>query len=161
MPDLSDNTRGIASGLMFFLAACCGLIVANLYYSQPLVGPISASLGMSPEASGLIVTLTQIGYVVGLLLVVPLADRLENRALISAMVLLLALALVGTALSESALEFLLCSLIIGIGAVAVHAPPSFQAKNAERSGQRVQSTHPCRPSEEQRSQCRRRLRRSR
>ena len=106
MPDLSDNTRGIASGLMFFLAACCGLIVANLYYSQPLVGPISASLGMSPEASGLIVTLTQIGYVVGLLLVVPLADRLENRALISAMVLLLALALVGTALSESALEFL-------------------------------------------------------
>ncbi|MCC4259106.1 MFS transporter [Pseudomonas aestusnigri] len=139
MPDLSDNTRGIASGLMFFLATCCGLIVANLYYSQPLVGPISASLGMSPEASGLIVTLTQIGYVVGLLLVVPLADRLENRALISAMVLLLALALVGTAFSESALEFLLCSLIIGIGAVAVQiiVPLAAHLASPERRGQVV------------------------
>lgn len=111
--------RGIATGLMFFLAACCGVIVANLYYAQPLVGPVSASLGLNPQASGLIVTLTQIGYVIGLVLVVPLADRLENRKLISAMVLLLALALLGTALSDSALTFLLCSLVIGIGAVAV------------------------------------------
>lgn len=139
MPELSDSTRGIASGLMFFLATCCGVIVANLYYSQPLVGPISASLGMSPEASGLIVTLTQIGYVIGLLLVVPLADRLENRALISAMVLLLAMALVGTALSESAFGFLLCSLIIGVGAVAVQiiVPLSAHLASPERRGQVV------------------------
>ncbi len=65
--------RGITTGLMFFLAACCGVIVANLYYAQPLVGPVSASLGLDPQASGLIVTLTQIGYVIGLVLVVPLA----------------------------------------------------------------------------------------
>lgn len=116
---LVSGSRGIATGLMFFLATCCGVIVANLYYAQPLVGPISASLGIDPQASGLIVTLTQIGYVIGLLLIVPLADRLENRALISAMVLLLALALLGTALSASAVSFLLCSLVIGVGAVAV------------------------------------------
>ena len=119
MSNVPENSRGIANGLMCFLAACCGLIVANIYYAQPLVGPISLSLGMTPEASGLIVTLTQIGYVIGLLLVVPLADRLENRSLISAMVLLLALASLGTALSDSPLTFLACSLVIGIGAVAV------------------------------------------
>lgn len=119
MPNVPENSRGIANGLMCFLAACCGLIVANIYYAQPLVGPISLSLGMTPEASGLIVTLTQIGYVIGLLLVVPLADRLENRSLISAMVLLLALVSLGTALSDSSLTFLACSLVIGIGAVAV------------------------------------------
>ncbi|MEL0167416.1 MAG: MFS transporter [Pseudomonadaceae bacterium] len=136
---MSDNSRGIARGLMFFLAACCGLIVANLYYAQPLIGPISLSLGMTPEASGLIVTLTQIGYVIGLLLIVPLADRLENRSLISAMVLLLALASLGTALSDSSLAFLACSLVIGIGAVAVQIIVPFAAHLAapERRGQVV------------------------
>lgn len=139
MSKVPDNSRGIANGLMFFLAACCGLIVANLYYSQPLIGPISLALGMTPEASGLIVTLTQIGYVVGLLLVVPLADRLENRALISAMVLLLALASLGTALSESSMAFLACSLVIGIGAVAVQiiVPLAAHLAAPERRGQVV------------------------
>lgn len=139
MSKVPDNSRGIANGLMFFLAACCGLIVANLYYSQPLIGPISVALGMTPEASGLIVTLTQIGYVVGLLLVVPLADRLENRSLISAMVLLLALASLGTALSESSMAFLACSLVIGIGAVAVQiiVPLAAHLATPERRGQVV------------------------
>lgn len=139
MSKVLDNSRGIANGLMFFLAACCGLIVANLYYSQPLIGPISMALGMTPEASGLIVTLTQIGYVVGLLLVVPLADRLENRSLISAMVLLLALASLGTALSESSMAFLACSLVIGIGAVAVQiiVPLAAHLATPERRGQVV------------------------
>lgn len=139
MSKVLDNSRGIANGLMFFLAACCGLIVANLYYSQPLIGPISMALGMTPEASGLIVTLTQIGYVVGLLLVVPLADRLENRSLISAMVLLLALASLGTALSESSMAFLACSLVIGVGAVAVQiiVPLAAHLATPERRGQVV------------------------
>lgn len=139
MSKVPDNSRGIANGLMFFLAACCGLIVANLYYSQPLIGPISLALGMTPEASGLIVTLTQIGYVLGLLLVVPLADRLENRSLISAMVLLLALASLGTALSESSMAFLACSLVIGIGAVAVQiiVPLAAHLATPERRGQVV------------------------
>lgn len=139
MSKVSDNSRGIANGLMFFLAACCSLIVANIYYAQPLIGPISASLGMSPEISGLIVTLTQIGYVIGLLLVVPLADRLENRALISSMVLVLAIALLGTALSGSALSFLACSLVIGVGAVAVQiiVPLAAHLATPERRGQVV------------------------
>ena len=51
----------ISARMTFFLALCCGLIVANLYYSQPLAGPISQALNMSPESAGLIVTLTQIG----------------------------------------------------------------------------------------------------
>ena len=63
------------------LAFACGLIAANIYYAQPLIGPISADLGLSEQAGGLIVTLTQIGYGVGLLLVVPLGDLFENRRL--------------------------------------------------------------------------------
>lgn len=47
--------------MIILLAAAAGIIVANLYYAQPLIGPISAATGISPGAAGLIVTLTQIG----------------------------------------------------------------------------------------------------
>lgn len=49
----------IASGwLTFLLAVSCGLIVANIYYAQPLIGPISVELGLSPRSAGLIVSMT-------------------------------------------------------------------------------------------------------
>ena len=51
----------ISRGMVALLAGACGLIVASLYYAQTLVGPISAATGLSPEAAGLIVTLTQAG----------------------------------------------------------------------------------------------------
>ena len=51
-------------------AAACGFIVANIYYAQPLIAPIAAELGLPPRSAGLIVTLTQLGYGAGLLLIV-------------------------------------------------------------------------------------------
>lgn len=64
----------ISAGMVRLLATAAGLIVANLYYAQTLVGPISTATGLSPEAAGLIVTLTQLGYALGLLFIVPLGD---------------------------------------------------------------------------------------
>ncbi|MGO6905906.1 MFS transporter, partial [Rhizobium ruizarguesonis] len=57
--------RALSPWLTFLFAAACGLVAANLYYGQPLAGPISADLGFTPAATGLIVTLTQIGYGLG------------------------------------------------------------------------------------------------
>ena len=68
--------------LTLLLAIACGLTAANLYYAQPLVGPISAELGLSPHSAGLIVTMAQLGYGAGLLLIVPLGDLIENRRLV-------------------------------------------------------------------------------
>ena len=105
--------------LILLLAVVSGLIVANIYYAQPLVGPISTSLGLSSSVAGLIVTATQIGYGLGLLFVVPLGDLLENRRLVVASLCLATLALFGAGLSHHAAPFLLCALLIGIGSVAV------------------------------------------
>ncbi|OLP52661.1 MFS transporter [Rhizobium rhizosphaerae] len=105
--------------LTLILAAACGLIVANLYYAQPLVGPISRDLGLSPAASGLIVTLTQIGYGLGLLLIVPLGDLIENKRLILTMLLLDALAVLGAGLFNQAAPFLSAALLIGLCSVSV------------------------------------------
>ena len=79
--DLPDDPSSISSWITFLLALSCGLIVANIYYAQPLVGPIAAELGLSPKAAGLVVTMTQIGYGVGLFFIVPLGDLVENRRL--------------------------------------------------------------------------------
>lgn len=119
--------RAMPAWLVPLLAAACGILVANLYYAQPLIGPISQSLGMSPAAAGLIVTLAQAGYGLGLLLIVPLGDLLENRRLIVCVVAACAVALAGAALSTSALPFLLTALAIGACTVAAQILVPFAA----------------------------------
>jgi predicted MFS family arabinose efflux permease len=117
--DPAPNAPTLSSGMMALLAAASGLIVANIYYAQPLIGPISAALNLPTRAAGLIVTLMQVGYGAGLLLIAPLADRLENRRLALAAIALATLGLLGAGLSREAAPFLLCALLIGLGSVAV------------------------------------------
>lgn len=122
--------KTISPLMTFMFAAACGLVAANLYYGQPLAGPISQSLGFTPAATGLIVTLTQIGYGLGLLLIVPLGDLLENRRLALTLVALAAVALVGAAFAWSPSLFLLASLCIGLASVAVQVLVPFAAHMA-------------------------------
>ncbi len=109
----------VPRGMTLLLAASCGLIAANIYYAQPLAGPISASLGLSHAGAGLIVTMTQLGYGAGLLFIVPLGDLVENRRLILGVTALATLALLGAALAPGAGVFLAAALLIGLGSVAV------------------------------------------
>ncbi|MBU7319869.1 MFS transporter [Paenibacillus oleatilyticus] len=110
--------KNIPTWLTVLLATACGIIVANLYYAQPLIGLISSSIGLSESSAGFIVTLTQIGYVVGLLFIVPLGDLVENRRLIVVSLLLTAVALAAAAMAKQPLLFLAASLFIGLGSVA-------------------------------------------
>ncbi|MFA8303198.1 MFS transporter [Paenibacillus alvei] len=125
--------KNIPTWLTVLLAAACGIIVANLYYAQPLVGVISSSIGLSANSSGFIVTLTQIGYVVGLLFVVPMGDIVENKRLIVISLLLTAVALVITAVSKQAFPFLAASFVIGLGSVAAQVLVPFASYLASES----------------------------
>jgi len=121
------TSSGLSAGLTFVMAAACGLIAANLYYAQPLAGPIAAAIGLPVHATGLIVTLTQIGYGLGLLFLVPLGDLVENRRLILIMIGIVTLALIAAGLSSTPGPFLAASLAIGLGAVAVQMIVPFAA----------------------------------
>lgn len=114
----TSEGKHIPSWIIFLLATACGLIVANLYYAQTLVGPISTATGLSPGAAGLIVTVTQIGYVLGLLFIVPLSDIIENRRLVVTSLVVVIAALVAATLASNAILFLTASLFIGLGSVA-------------------------------------------
>jgi predicted MFS family arabinose efflux permease len=122
----SDQTA-LPTWLTLLFATACGLIVANIYYAQPLIGPIAASLDLSPQTAGLIVTMGQIGYGLGLLLIVPLADLFENKRLILISLGLCIVALVCAGLATQAAPFLVASLFIGLGAVAVQIIVPFAA----------------------------------
>lgn len=118
-PDAARPAPTMTTRLAVLLSAACGLIVANLYYAQPLAGLIGPALGLSPAAAGLIVTLTQLGYGLGLLLIVPLGDLVENRGLILLLSASGIAALLGAALAGSPALFLGASLCIGLSSVSV------------------------------------------
>ena len=109
----------LSAALTFLLALSCGMVAANLYYVQPLVGLISRDYGVSLAASGVLVTVTQLGYAVGLVLIVPLGDILENRRLILVMLGAVVVALLAAFWAPSVAVFMLASLTIGLSSSAV------------------------------------------
>ncbi|AKK00550.1 MFS transporter [Pseudomonas chlororaphis] len=114
------KTSASLSGLMVaFLAFCCGAVVANLYYAQPIVELIAPQIGLSSAKASLIVSLTQFGYALGLLFLVPLADLLENRRLVVGLTLAAGVSLLLAGLSQTPSMFLVFSLLIGLTSVAV------------------------------------------
>ncbi|MDD9265780.1 MFS transporter [Paenibacillus sp. GCM10023248] len=122
-----NQDNRISSWMMFLLAAACGLIVANLYYAQPLVGPIRLATGLSAAAAGFIVTVTQIGYVAGLLFIVPLSDVMENRRLTKIMLMVAVGALLTAGLAPNAPLFFIAALFIGIASVVAQILVPFAA----------------------------------
>lgn len=131
--------KSVSGWIFFLLAAACGLIVANLYYSQTLVGPISEAMGLSSAAAGFIVTFTQIGYVAGLIFIVPLSDLIENRRLALSGLMLVILALLTAAYVTKAPVFLTASFLIGLGSVVaqVLVPYATYLASEERQGRVV------------------------
>lgn len=122
--------------LVYVMAAACGAAVANLYYAQPLLDTLARQFGITTGTAGLIVTLTQLGYVAGLALIVPLGDLLQRRRLIVLVSLGTAVALAGAAVSPGITPFLAASLAIGLTAVVAQILVPFAAHLAadERRG---------------------------
>ena len=117
---ITDNKASkLLSRLSLLLGLSCGLIVANIYYSQPLISPISAYLNISTSTGSLIVTLNQLGYGLGLLFLVPLADIVSNKRLISILLIITAIALLGMVTTPFISILIISALLIGIGASSV------------------------------------------
>lgn len=109
---------GISLFLTYFMATACAVIVANLYYCQPLLGRLSAYFGVSETDASWVNICSQMGYGLGLFFVVPLGDRMVRRTLLVRMILLSALALIGAALSPNIFLLYFFSLCVGAASTA-------------------------------------------
>ena len=94
-------------------AFAVGVIILNLFSSQPLVEVIGPALGLDARLSGFVTLAVLLGYAAGLVLLVPLSDLVENRRLALAMLAADAIALCAAALAPSAPWFLLAAFILG------------------------------------------------
>ena len=106
--------NALPAGLVWLFAIASGLCVANVYYAQPLLDLLAASLGISLAAVGSVVTATQIGSALALLLLVPLGDRMERRRLMLVQLLGLVVALLWVAWARSPWLLLVGMLAIGL-----------------------------------------------
>jgi predicted MFS family arabinose efflux permease len=112
-----NDQRALSSRLVLLLAVACGAAVANLYYAQPLLSTIARDFGTSDGTAGLLVTASQVGYAIGLVLLVPLGDLLERRRLITGVLVITALALAATAAAPSFDLLAAALLVVGVTSV--------------------------------------------
>lgn len=129
----SPLTRPVT--LLFAVAS--GLAVANAYFAHPLLDVMADDLGLSRAVAGLIVGATQLGYGLGLVLLVPLGDLLDRRKLIVGQSLLSVLALACVGLSSTAAMLLASMAAVGLLAVVTQALVAYAATLA-RPGERGQ-----------------------
>ena len=108
---------GIPRAIVLLLAATCGAAAANLYYAQPLLHTLSHVFSVSAGTSGLIVTVAQIGYVIGLAFVLPVGDLVERRGLITSTMILTAAAMVVSGLAPTFGVFAAATVVVGVSCV--------------------------------------------
>lgn len=130
-------TSRAAGWVIFILALGAGFSVASIYYAQPLLPLMGANLHLSVEGMGLVPTLTQAGYALGILFLLPLGDRHDRRKLILMKSAALAVLLLLCSLTGQLSSLLIVSLLIGMAATmaqdivpaaAILAPAGKQGK---------------------------------
>ncbi len=131
MKTASASQDSLTSSLVWIMAITSGAAAANLYYNQPLLALLQQSFHASAHATGLIPMLTQIGYAVGIFLLVPLGDLMEKRRLILTMLMLTAVALGVTAVSPNLACLSVASLVMGITTITPQLIVPFAAQLAK------------------------------
>lgn len=133
----SAVSPAFASWIILILALGAGFSVASIYYAQPLLPLIGDDLRLSIEQMGLVPTLTQTGYALGILFLLPLGDRHDRRRLILGKSALLAALLLACSFTTHLHALLIVSLLIGMAATmaqdivptaAILAPAGQQGK---------------------------------
>ncbi|CAI1195603.1 MFS transporter [Serratia liquefaciens] len=104
----------LPASLVLLLAGASAFSVANVYYAQPLLDAIAKDFHISLASVGMVITVTQLGCALALLLVVPLGDRVNRHRLLAVQQLLLIAALCVVGWANSSLLLLIGMLLVGL-----------------------------------------------
>lgn len=120
----------LSRSIVFLLATACGLAVANVYYAQPLLDAIAGEFGIRHSTIGIVITITQLSYAAGLLLLVPLGDMMNRRKLISLQMLLSVAALVAVGIAPNSTILFIGMACVGLLAVVTQVLVAYAANLA-------------------------------
>ncbi len=136
---IKKKTKDYLPPLLWTLAIIAGISVANLYYNQPLLNRISRDLQTSEFTANLIAMITQIGYAIGLLFIIPLGDLFKRKTIILINFTVLVVSLLTIALTPYIHLILFASLLTGICSVMpqIFIPIAAQFSTPETKGKNV------------------------
>ena len=120
------GTRGV-----FLLAIASAIVTANAYYIHPIIGPVAESFGVSDAMIGAVPALNQIALALGVLLLLPLGDRISNRRLVIACIAFQVLALGTMAVVEDFRLFLAASSLLGFFTITPYLLPAYTSKRVD------------------------------
>ena len=117
MKAMLKEGAGLSNGLLCTLAVIAGVSVANLYYNQPLLDMLRQDLGTTTLAANHVALFSQLGYALGLLFIIPLADLFSRRRIVLVNFLLLAVSLLAIATASDIRVIHGFSLVTGVCSV--------------------------------------------
>ena len=128
------NTR-----LLLLMSITTGVVVANNYYNQPLLGLMAKDFGVSELQISSVPMLTQIGYAFGLFFIVPLGDKLKRKKLILSDFGFIIASLIGMAMARTPFQLKLFSFLIGFTAVIAQllVPMAAQLASDDKRGRAI------------------------
>jgi predicted MFS family arabinose efflux permease len=123
----ADAGSPLAWHVVLLFGVACGLSVANVYFAHSLLDAMARAFAIAPGSIGFVVTVTQIGYAVGLVFIVPLGDLMDRRRLIVGQAILSALALTVVGTAPNAMILLIGMFVVGLLAVVVQVLVAYAA----------------------------------
>jgi predicted MFS family arabinose efflux permease len=124
---------GMRPGLVALFAVACGISAANLYYAQPLLPQVSRDLHVGSGTTALVITAAQVGYGIGLALLVPLGDILIRRRLVPGILVVAAAALFVASAAPNVTILIAAVAVAGVCSVAAQILVPFAASLASDS----------------------------
>ena len=139
MKAMLKEGAGLSNGLLCTLAVIAGVSVANLYYNQPLLDMLRQDLGTTTLAANHVALFSQLGYALGLLFIIPLADLFSRRRIVLVNFLLLAVSLLAIATASDIRVIHGFSLVTGVCSVIpqIFIPLAAQYSRPEEKNRNV------------------------
>ncbi|MEV1243206.1 MFS transporter [Nonomuraea sp. NPDC050022] len=122
-----NTDGGLSRGLLLLMSVATGLAVAGNYFAQPLLDLIGRELGIGSSRAALLVTAAQIGYALGLVLLVPLGDLVERRRLAMSLYAATAVFLLVSAIAPHGMVLLVSTALTALTSVGAQVVVPFAA----------------------------------
>src|SRR3954469_756168 len=119
-PSAAEEPKPLAQSIIWLMAVTVAVVVANIYYIQPLLGDIAKAFGLTVTRAGSLAMLSQAGTACGMLFFVPLGDKYERRSLILALLCGAILSLLFMAAAPNVPCLAIAAFLLGAFAANVH-----------------------------------------